>query len=238
MIFKMYENYNLYDYDEIDLEPGLYYLVTANGNGKSTFMRNITRRANMIELNTNISGKLKLSDKINKDSIVYYKYDAEVDNNKSKAHSNMLDIDTQRMAQALMYDSEGQNRYRSFNDITYNIGVAIRICKEKGVKVIVLIDAIDSGLDVSYCNVIKKFFEDVLKPDIKGEPIYVFVAVNQYAMIEGCECFDVNTGSTVEFESYKDYESFILDKVEQEKKRNKQAVSHKRKKKYFDIEEA
>lgn len=234
MKFKIIEDYGMYDYEEISLTPGLYYLVTANGNGKSTFMRNILHNDNMVQLKSDMFGKPKLERELKENDIVIFKYDAEDENNKSRAMVNDGTLENTNLVQAMMFDSEGQNRYRSFVDILYRVGMAVRINKEKGNRVVILLDALDSGLDINYCKKIKEFFRDTLMNDIRYEQIWVFVAANQFALIEDQACLDVNTGEIIYFKEYGEYEKFIERKADDECKRIKKTSSRKKSHKEFE----
>lgn len=228
MKFKMIENYDLFDYEEINIMPGLYFLTTANGNGKSTFLKNIAHNDNFVELRRGISGELKLEKKIDENSVVFFRYNAEDDNNRSRARTNDLNLETSSLIQAMMVDSEGQNRYRSFVDVVQDIGAAIKVNKEKRNKVIILLDAIDSGLDVAYCRKLREFFKDVVEEDIKNEDIWVFIAANQFALIKEQCCLDVNNGNILCFKEYEEYEKFIEQKAKEESQRVKKKSSRKR----------
>ena len=228
MKFKMTENYGMYEYEELNIAPGLYYLVTANGNGKSTFLKNIARTEGFVELRRGISGKLTFERKLKEDDIVYFRYNAEDDNNRSRARTNDMNLSTESLVQAMMVDSEGQNRYRSFVDIVSDIGAAIKVNKEKRNKVIILLDAMDSGLDIAYCRKLREFFKDVVEEDIKNEDIWVFIAANQFALIKEQCCLDVNNGNILCFKEYEEYEKFIEQKAKEESQRVKKKSSRKR----------
>ena len=225
MKFKMIENYDLYTYKEINLMPGVYFLTTANGNGKSTFLKNIAHNDNFVELRRGISGELKLEKEIDKDSVVFFRYNAEDDNNRSRARTNDLNLDTRSVIQAMMVDSEGQNRYRSFVDVVQDVGTAISLHKRKGNRVVILLDALDSGLDINYCRKLREFFGNTVAKDIEGMKVWVLIAANQFAFLKGQCCLDVNNGDILCFEEYDKYESYIEAKAKKESQRIKKKSS-------------
>ena len=87
----------------------------------------------------------------------------------------------------------------------------------------ILLDAIDSGYSIDNVvelkDLINLIFEDSAKV---GIDMHILASANAYELASGENCFDVNAGKYLTFESYDDYKKFILKSRKKKDKRYKQ----------------
>ena len=174
-----------FPYSSIKFSPGITILVGCNGAGKTTLLQNINDM---------------------QDKCLY------LDNRRENAENTfqmMAGRDTVSLASSLIFCSEGEA-------LRENIAVnfAPRIGKfvtdnPKLDKLVILFDAIDSGLSIDNILELKEFFSFLLS-DI-GKETYIIVAANTYEMVAGEECVDVQTGKKIRFNNYDEYKNFVLE---------------------------
>lgn len=75
----------------------------------------------------------------------------------------------------------------------------------------ILLDQLDSGLDVHSLMRFKNFFKDTVIPDLKkaGFTVYVVITANSYECAEGEYCINCVTGKPVEINSYEAFKAYI-----------------------------
>ena len=187
-----------YDADEIlftgkltrSIKPGITILTGCNGSGKTTIL-------NEIEYKYANNNKYKL-----------FTWNGLVD--KKYAKDTALESGEMSLLASLAFSSEGE-------EIDINIGVLARtigrfVAANEDKDLIILLDALDSGLSIDNIVEIKTFFKDMLIPDIEkmGHNCYVLIPANEYEMARGERCVDARTGKELIFGDYEEYRNYIL----------------------------
>ena len=135
-------------------------------------------------------------------------------------YNGNMDIATQ-----MMFHSEGESMMASFG--YYGLSQLGSIVKrQKGLKeIFVLIDQLDSGLDVHQLNEIKKTLKDTAIPNMKKNGItpYIILTANSYETAEGETCMDPLTGKYMTFKDFEEYKGYI-DKLYKEEEKNKKSA--------------
>lgn len=74
----------------------------------------------------------------------------------------------------------------------------------------ILIDAVDSGLDISNIRALKEdLFPKILEDKPEDQEIYLVVSAHSFEMSSGEQCFDVQHGEYITFDNYEMYRDFI-----------------------------
>lgn len=77
----------------------------------------------------------------------------------------------------------------------------------------ILIDSMDSGLDIPNIKEVIRLFELILKVETSRSPflkdIYIVLAANSYEFVRGRTVIDVLTGRSMQFGSYEEYSEHI-----------------------------
>lgn len=184
----------LFENDIFDFDPGVTILVGCNGAGKTTLM-------------TYIEDKYLY----NNDDGVSAKYFSC--NDTGREIDRLLYIGGKKAVDlgcTMLSSSEGEK-------ITMNL---IHIfdwmwneCKKNSVNnIILLLDSIDSGLDISNIRMIKDVFKDVIKKakNKYDTILYILVSANDYALVENQKCLDVRIGKYIVFDSWDEYVDFCI----------------------------
>lgn len=183
----------LYDTGNFSFRLGLNVLVGCNGTGKTTLMRLVadavkTRPGAAVRMFSTVReshdgpGSLLLSDR---------------------------DEDTV-LAATMLISSEGERMAEILRKVFRWLGLQMG---EEGTREIwLMLDSVDSGLDLPTIRVVKEVLGDVVR-DAAGSGVRVFVlmAANGYAMVEGEDtCIDVSTGRLVSFDGWDEYADFCV----------------------------
>lgn len=178
---------NLYKYDNLELKTGITILVGRNGIGKTTLLSQIKEFCE-------------------KNKIDVFKYDNYRDGGDSAKNGYSFYNDFESLA-TVMQSSEGEELFYNFSQACIKLGSFAR--RAKGNKLVILFDAMDSGLDI---DGVDKFFEfaNIVITDNKNKEVYFLATANSYNMIHGQQCFDVKTGKYVTFKDYEEFRNFIL----------------------------
>ena len=186
----------LYKYTEVDLQTGLTVLVGRNGSGKTTFI-------NFIEEN--------IKNEVEAGKCTLFKFDNYTDGGGTSLSAALFHDNLNQLA-SLALASEGQRINRNIGEVIYKVGDAVRNA-ESGDKLVLLFDAIDSGLDVKNIVEVKDIFK-LICGDCKRKEIelYIVVSANSYEFPNGEKCLNVKKGEYTEFADYDDYRKFILAK--------------------------
>ena len=213
---------------KIELEPGLTVLVGCNGAGKTTLLNNINdemKNANIpchFYNNLNEGGSSSISSTLflgNTELAVSLWTASEGE--AIKINFGQLSTKFDRFLEEGFFDTQKNRLANIFRQ--YNGSEELKIATNKRV---LLFDAVDSGLSVDSIVELKMVFEEVLK---KAEEynieLYLVISANEYELARKSRCFDVNSGTYVEFENYESYRKFILKSRERKEKRiQKQAI--------------
>ena len=197
--FKIDDWYDIHDGKSFNLtiNPGVNVIIGPNGSGKTTAINQIEQKSH-------------------KRKIPCFKY-----NNLTDGNNNALDgyISSNRLEALVcaMSSSEGQRILVNFGNtlakLRYMIENVARSSMEKK-KCVVLIDAIDSGLDIAAIAQIKDLFNRVVIPSAKeqGVELYVVISANNYEVITGYRnVFSAKSGARVSIKSYEGFREFILN---------------------------
>ena len=184
----------LFENDIFDFDQGITVLVGCTGSGKTTMMQQIERQ---IKSNKNgVAAKYFLCNDTGK----------EIDRLLYIGGKKALDLGC-----TMLSSSEGEK-------ITMNL---IHVfdwmwneCKKNNISdIILLLDSIDSGLDISNIRMIKDVFGDIIEK-AKNEydiTLYILVSANDYVLVENQKCLDVRTGEYVVFDSWDEYVDFCIE---------------------------
>lgn len=190
---KPYEDFALYQNDTFTFYPGINSLVGCNGSGKSTllmFIKSYLRDNDIayLEWNDRNSGGLHLMDK-------YLNMDGNMEGLINMAVS-----------------SEGERIIQGLGDIFAKMGPKVR--ENSGDKLVVMFDAIDSGMSVDEIIEIRNIFFDTILPDAEqhNTELYIIIAANNYEWCADSRIHnvDINSGKPLEVSSYEDFKKIIL----------------------------
>ena len=198
-----YDDRVLFEKSSITLHPGITVLVGCNGSGKTTLLHYIQKT-------------------LRNNDIPYLEFNnLSASGGQQIAGKALLFDDTKTAATAIL-SSEGEKINIAIGKFITNVGRFIRTHRDAK-EIWLLFDAVDSGLSLDNIEDIKGFFKEVLLPDIKGADVYIVLTANQYAVAEGEDCLDVQSGNYTCFDSYTDYKRFILES--KQKKEDAYALS-------------
>lgn len=190
---KPYDDFVLYKCDSFTFTPGITSLVGCNGSGKSTllgFTEKYLEKADItyLEWNDRQKGGYSLMDKF-----------LNIDNN------------IEGLA-AMVLSSEGERIVHGLGDIFPKMGSLVR--KGSGKPLVVLFDAIDSGMSVDEIIEIRSIFFDTILPDAEANntELYIIIAANNYEWCADSRIhnIDITTGKSLTIPSYEDFKKIIL----------------------------
>lgn len=186
----------IYKYSELDLNPGITILIGRNGSGKSTLLHEI-------------------SEYCKKNKIHYFKYDnyTEGGTKASEAYAFLGDFNS---LCSTAFHSEGEQIFYNFGQTCRKIGKYLSTIPKED-PVIIMLDAMDSGLDCDGISQMLSLYE-IMRKDRKGD-IYFLITANNYGLIHKQRCIDVVTGKEMCFERYEDFKKFIDSQYKELRKR-------------------
>lgn len=190
---KPYEDEQLYLKSEHSFNEGITILVGKNGAGKSTLLNFVKEKCEQ-----------------EKTPIFFYdNYDEGGQHAKSKYsyHSDFT------MLATVMSSSEGQQIFLNFGFMMGRLGNFVKK-NASAEKMVIAFDAIDSGLDLANIAEIRAFLDRVVE-DIRkdGTEVYVLITANSYGFVKNSRCYDVAKNKEITFNSYDEYEKFIIKRA-------------------------
>lgn len=196
-----HENDKIYKKSRISLKTGITVLVGCNGCGKSTFLHLLEQKCRTAK-------------------IPVWKY-----NNLAHGGNNAMQtfLECNGMAKNLLRNaqsSEGENIMNNLGDFIAKLGAFVRK-NSNADKIVMLLDAVDSGMSIDNISYLFDAFNDTILPDIeKTIPnIYFVVAANAYETARSRSCLDVCEGNYITFKDYEEYRQFILDSGKKKEER-------------------
>ena len=189
------ENTPLYKKKEHQFKEGLTVLVGKNGSGKTTFLR-------------------LTEEYCKKNGIPVFTYDNYRDGGSHAISKYGFYSQTELLVTAWK-SSEGEQIFLNFGSTMGELGDFVKK-NSQAKELVVLFDAIDSGLDVINIAEIKDFLFNVLIKDVqsKGQQIYILLSANSYGFVEDTRCYDIVNGNDIVFSSWAEYKEFILNQKE------------------------
>jgi hypothetical protein len=112
---------------------------------------------------------------------------------------------------AMAFHSEGQAMLASFGrKCIQMIGHKVRNHEDLK-ELFIIVDQIDSGLDIHMINDIKKTFKAIIIEDMKihGVDAYIVMSANSYTLVKGEYCIDPITRKPIIFNNYEEYANYI-----------------------------
>lgn len=182
---------NMYKYRYVQFNEGFTVLVGCNGSGKTTMLAQIAKYCD-------------------KEKIKYLEYD-NLNNGGKDAMQSFHNFDEMSEFTQYLISSEGERISQNICRIARNIGRLVSRAMPKE-KVVILFDAVDSGLSIDGIMDIKKHLIHFACNDAKkrGVEIYFIVAANSYELASNEDCLCVRNGKHRIFKSYNSYKSEIL----------------------------
>lgn len=185
---------NMYQNKNIELKPGITILVGCNGSGKSTFLH-------------------QLKDYCEDENITAIFKDLESCESELKSkyafHSNFTGLSY------VMSSSEGEVLNQAVGELLSYIGSKVSKLPSDNEKLVICIDASDSGSSIDNLLELKEVLNLVIKDTAtKTAETYIVVSTNAYELANGMECFSVNEGKYLTFKDYEEYKEYILKTAE------------------------
>lgn len=179
----------VFSYKKITLNPGITPLTGKNGSGKTTILHSLRRYCE-------------------KNGIKNLTFDNLRDGGNN-CYGKLLFGDDLAGLATRMGSSEGQNIYLNISSFSREIGGMVRQTRP-GEKLVIMFDAIDSGLSIDLILEVRNFFE-MVKADCtrSGVELYIVFAANSFELCRDYESFFVPTGKTKVFKNYETYKKAI-----------------------------
>lgn len=166
-------------------------LIGKNGYGKTSFLNG-------------------LKDFIEKNNY-HCVYWSDMEYGRDRGRQSLLMNDNINGLASMAFRSEGETLLSSIDEFFIKKAAAIaRKAKENDI-VFLLLDQIDSGLDIHQIGEIKYIIKDVIIPDMKnkGINVYAIVSANSYELVESEICINPRTGKKVKIKDYNAYKQYI-----------------------------
>lgn len=207
MEFRIQDYYDLHGGKsfKINLHPGLNVLVGPNGAGKTTALRQI-------------------KEKLKEDKIEYVMYD-NISDGHSHAYDKYLHTARYDMIAATFCVSEAEAIIGNLGDPISEFGFLVRkyTHADEEVPIFLLLDGIDSGMDVKNAADIADTLSNFLPEQCKNTSVipYIVMTCNNYEFVRQQPfCISVKSGVEKVFKDYEDFRRFILNYNRKKGKKN------------------
>lgn len=189
---KLKSSYNgIFKKLNFTFNEGVSVLVGPNGAGKSTLIREIYNYCNG-------------------NDIKCFKYDNTKDGGMDGICTKNFGLFSN-----VLTSSEGEGIIINLGNFIANIGHFISTTTDKYDKIVLLFDAVDSGLSIDNIIEVKRLFDVVIKDKrLKDKEVYIIVSANSYELVEGNDCINVKTSLHRTFKKYDTYRKFIIKERE------------------------
>ena len=201
--FMVENNYSESKKKAVFISPNTITIVVGrNGYGKTSFIKGLRNYA-----------------KIHNHALVEW---SDNEHGRNSGMSSMLWNGNLLGVASMAFHSEGEAMLASFGQMFISkAGRTVRKLEEskpKSKKIFLLIDQIDSGLDIYQIDYIKSVLRDTIIPDIKknGFDAYVVLSANSYELANGEDCIDPVTRSHMRFDTYDEYVDYITNQYSKE----------------------
>lgn len=167
-------------------------LIGKNGYGKTSFLNG-------------------LKDFIEKNKY-YCVYWSDMEYGRDRGRQSLLMNSNISGLASMAFRSEGETLLSSIGEFFIKKAALIaRKAKENDI-VFLMLDQIDSGLDIYQISEIKKVIKEVIIPDMKnkGIKVYVVVSANSYELAESEICINPRTGKRIQIKDYDSYKKYIF----------------------------
>lgn len=193
---------NLFVRKNINIEPGLTVLIGCNGSGKTTCLKLIKNACK-------------------EQNIPCFAYDNLSQGGSNGIENCMRTGNYAAMARNLI-SSEGEKIIVNLEPAASQIGQFVRK-NQNSDKIVITMDAIDSGLDIEGINLIKNCLLRPIIADCRKNNIeaYIIIAANAYETANGEKCLYPRSGNYKTFSDYESYKVFILKSAEAKNNRYK-----------------
>ena len=188
---KIEDWYDIHNGYTLSLQPGVTALVGPNGAGKTTLLTQLRDYA---------------ADTARRNRFKVLNYSNMTDGGDVAMQSYLSCGDMTQLATA-MVSSEGERIIVNLSRFIPKIRPAIEVAEQEGKILIILIDAIDSGMSIDKLRDVAELL-DMIAKDIEGKNVYLVISTNNYELAKG-RCLNPRTGKYVSFGSYEEYANFI-----------------------------
>ena len=188
---KIEDWYDIHNGYTLSLQPGVTALVGPNGAGKTTLLTQLRDYA---------------ADTARRNRFKVLNYSNMTDGGDVAMQSYLSCGDMTQLATA-MVSSEGERIIVNLSRFIPKIRPAIEVAEQEGKILIILIDAIDSGMSIDKLRDVAELLNMIAK-DIEGKNVYLVISTNNYELAKG-RCLNPRTGKYVSFGSYEEYANFI-----------------------------
>lgn len=198
IIRDYYDDGNIYEHKTVTLNSGFTVLVGCNGSGKTTMLRQIKRYCE-------------------KNNIPVISFDNYQEGGSHAMEKWGFYAQYDLISEA-MISSEGERINMNLGEYARKIGKFISdniMSKE----IVILFDAIDSGLSVDYIVELKELLIKTIIQDCESRGItpYIIASANEYELARGEQCLVAAKCKYVSIKSYDKYRKII---IETRKKKN------------------
>lgn len=184
----------------LELKPGLTVIVGCNGSGKTTLLNQINHFCKS-------------------QNIPHFKFDNLHDGGRNARDKAGFFGNFEFLAESLS-SSEGENINMNIGNCAMDIGRLIRN-NPTAKQIVIMFDAIDSGLSVDYIIEVKEYlFKTIINDCLsKNIEVYIIASANEYELARGEECLRLPSLTYKPFKNYEEYRKFIIETRNKKNKR-------------------